>query len=172
MSSNRISAKKYKWGLDFPVRKTGNQDVLSPPGFNPSVSQSSVETSKENDPSHLIIKKAWDLALAPLKQVPMNLFIMYMAGNSISIFPIMMVGMLLVRPIKALFTLQSTFKMIEGHHAFMQKFVYFLGNIVGMLLALYKCQSMGLLPSHSSDWLAFIDPPVRLEYSGGGMSLI
>lgn len=62
--------------------------------------------------------------------------------------------------------------MIEGNHAAMQKFVYFLGNIVGMLLALYKCQSMGLLPSHSSDWLAFIDPPVRLEYSGGGISLL
>lgn len=66
----------------------------------------------------------------------------------------------------------SAFKMIEGNHAAMQKFVYFLGNIVGMLLALYKCQSMGLLPSHSSDWLAFIDPPVRLEYSGGGISLL
>lgn len=30
----------------------------------------------------------------------MNLFLMYMAGNSISIFPIMMVGMLFMRPIK------------------------------------------------------------------------
>lgn len=38
----------------------------------------------------------------------MNLFIMYMAGNSISIFPIMMVGMLIVRPVKALFTLQTS----------------------------------------------------------------
>jgi len=38
----------------------------------------------------------------------MNLFIMYMAGNSISIFPIMMVGMLIIRPVKALFTLQQS----------------------------------------------------------------
>jgi len=38
----------------------------------------------------------------------MNLFIMYMAGNSISIFPIMMVGMLIVRPVKALFTMQNS----------------------------------------------------------------
>ena len=38
----------------------------------------------------------------------MNLFIMYMTGNSISIFPIMMIGMLVVRPIKALFTMQNS----------------------------------------------------------------
>lgn len=173
MSAIRANnSKRFKWSLDFSVKKSSGQESPAPPGFNPAVSQAHVETSKENDPSHLIIKKSWDLALGPLKQVPMNLFIMYMAGNSISPFPIMMVGMLLIRPIKALFTLQTTFKIIEGNHASMQKFVYFLGNIVSILLALYKCQSMGLLPSHSSDWLAFIDPPVRLEHSGGGMSLL
>lgn len=116
----------------------------------------------------MIIKKSWDLALGPLKQVPMNLFIMYMAGNSISIFPIMMVGMLIIRPVKALFVLQQTFKVIEGTHAFGQKFVYFLGQLVNIALALYKCQSMGLLPTHASDWLAFVEPQARLEYSGGG----
>lgn len=112
-------------------------------------------------------KKSWEVALGPLKQVPMNLFIMYMAGSSISIFPIMMVGMLIVRPIKALFTIKNTFKMLEG--ASQQKFVYIIGNVVNIGLALYKCHSMGLLPSHSSDWLAFVEPPLRLEYSGGGL---
>jgi hypothetical protein len=66
----------------------------------------------------------------------------------------------------------SAFKMIEGSHAVGQKFVYFLGNIVSVALALYKCHSMGLLPSHSSDWLAFVEPQMRVEYSGGGMSLV
>lgn len=61
--------------------------------------------------------------------------------------------------------------MIEGSHAAGQKFVYFLGNIVNIVLALYKCQSMGLLPTHASDWLAFVEPQVALEFSGGGMSL-
>lgn len=112
------------------------------------------------------------MALGPLKQVPMNLFIMYMAGNSISIFPIMMVGMLIVRPVKALFATQSTFKMVEGTQAIGQKIVYCIGNIVNILLALYKCQSMGLLPTHSSDWLAFEEPQTRLEHIGGGLSLI
>lgn len=84
----------------------------------------------------------------------------------------MMVGMLIVRPVKALFATSSTFKMVEGTQATGQKFVYFIGNIVNILLALYKCQSMGLLPTHSSDWLAFEEPQTRVEHIGGGISLI
>lgn len=100
----------------------------------------------------------------------MNILIMYMSGNSISIFPIMMVGMMLIRPIKAIFSTQATFKVIEGTHAAGQKIVFFLGNMANMGLALYKCHSMGLLPTHASDWLAFVEPQSRLEYSGGGFS--
>lgn len=107
-----------------------------------------------------------------MKQVPMNLFIMYMAGNSISIFPIMMVGMLFMRPIQALLSTNSTFKMVENSSALGQKVVYVLGNFVNIALALYKCQSMGLLPIHSSDWLAFVEPQLRQEYVGGGLTLI
>jgi hypothetical protein len=32
---------------------------------------------------------------------------------------------------------------------------------------MYKCHGMGLLPTHSSDWLAFADPIARAEYSLG-----
>lgn len=152
--------------------KTYSTDLPSPPGYNQSASVIYTEMSRDTDSNLLLIKKLWDVALGPLKQVPMNLFIMYMAGNSISIFPIMMVGMLIVRPVKALFATQSTFKMVEGTQAAGQKFVYFIGNIVNILLALYKCQSMGLLPTHSSDWLAFEEPQTRIEHIGGGLSLL
>ena len=59
------------------------------------------------------IKRSWDLALGPFKQVPMNLFIMYMSGNTISIFPIMMVIMMIVRPVKTLFSVKQTFKSLD-----------------------------------------------------------
>uniref|UniRef100_T1J4X3 ER membrane protein complex subunit 4 n=1 Tax=Strigamia maritima TaxID=126957 RepID=T1J4X3_STRMM len=166
-SSNRTISKRPKWAIDFSSRGKSEKtsDLPSPPGFHSSQGQTQVESAKETDP-HLIVKKSWDIALGPLKQVPMNLFIMYMAGNSISIFPIMMVGMLFLRPVKALLSFQATFKMIEGSHAMGQKFVYLLGNIACLALALYKCQSMGLLPTHASDWLAFATPQQRMEYSG------
>lgn len=144
----------------------------SPPGYNPSVGQHHSEVAKETDQSNLIIKKSWELALGPIKQVPMNLLVMYMSGNTISIFPIMMVGMMVIRLVKALFSTSSTFKAIEGHQLMGQKAAFFLGNLVNMGLALYKCHSMGLLPTHSSDWLAFVQAQERLEYSGGGMSLL
>ncbi|XP_071879062.1 ER membrane protein complex subunit 4 [Bombus fervidus] len=171
MTAAKQNIKRSKWALDFAHKnkQEKNVDIASPPGYTPAVALfHAADSIRESDSNHLIIKRLWDLALAPLKQVPMNLFILYMAGNSISIFPIMMVGMLFIRPVKALFTLQQTFKVIEGTNASGQKFVYFLGQLVNIALALYKCQSMGLLPTHASDWLAFVEPPARLEYSSGG----
>lgn len=153
-------------------RPSSEAPLAAPPAYSTSLSAAHTDVTKNSDTSHLIMKKSWDLALGPLKQVPMNLFIMYMAGNSISIFPIMMVGMLIVRPLKLLFSTQSTFKMVEGSSAASQKLVYFFGNLVNVALALYKCHSMGLLPTHSSDWLAFVEPQTRIEYSGGGISLL
>ncbi|KAH8270202.1 hypothetical protein KR018_005511 [Drosophila ironensis] len=166
--SAKQSSKKYKWALDFNISK--NTDIPSPLGYNPNalVNQSDAASRDQR----LVIKKSWDLALGPLKNIPMNLFIMYMSGNSISIFPIMMVGMMLIRPIKAMFTTQVTSKMAEGAQGTGQRIVYFLGNIANVALALYKCHSMGLLPTHASDWLAFVQPQTRLEHFGGGVSFI
>lgn len=49
------------------------------------------------------LQMGWSIALGPWKQLPLNLLVLWMAGNSISIFPIMMVGMMLVRPVQAIF---------------------------------------------------------------------
>ncbi|XP_078059394.1 ER membrane protein complex subunit 4-like isoform X2 [Mustelus asterias] len=57
----------------------------------------------------LVEKSCWDIALDPLKQLPMNLFIMYMAANTISILPIMMVCMMAWRPIQALMSMSARF---------------------------------------------------------------
>ena len=46
----------------------------------------------------------WSIALGPWKQLPLNLFVLWMAGNTISLFPIMMVGMMFVRPVQSLFS--------------------------------------------------------------------
>ncbi|XP_017769831.1 PREDICTED: ER membrane protein complex subunit 4 [Nicrophorus vespilloides] len=174
MSSNKNMSRRMKWSLESSksnrVAISGG-DLACPPAYSTSSSISNSEVTKKTDTSHLIKKKSWELALAPLKQVPMNLFIMYMAGNSISIFPIMMVGMLCMRPIQALFSINSTFKLVEDSSAAAQKLVYLLGNFINIGLALYKCQSMGLLPTHSSDWLAFVEPQTRQEYLGGGIML-
>lgn len=48
--------------------------------------------------------------------------------------------------------------MIEGQNELLQKSTYIVGNLLCLGLAVYKCNSMGLLPTHPSDWLAFIQP--------------
>lgn len=68
--------------------------------------------SRDGQQQRLVEKRAWEMALGPLKSLPMNLFMMYMAGNSISIFPIMMVCMMAWRPLKALTATNSTFKSV------------------------------------------------------------
>ncbi|CAH0557566.1 unnamed protein product [Brassicogethes aeneus] len=166
--SSKQQNRRQKWILDNT--RTNKADLASPPAYVSSCVPQSHEVSKKTDINRLITKKSWDLALAPVKQLPMNLFLMYMAGNSISIFPIMMVGMLLLRPIQAIWATKATFKMIETN-TLGQMIVYVLGHLLNIGLALFKCQSMGLLPIYSSDWLAFVEPPMRQEYLGGGIAL-
>lgn len=43
--------------------------------------------------------------------------------------------------------------------------MFVLGNLANIALAMYKCHSMGLLPTHASDWLAFADPIERAEWA-------
>lgn len=188
MSAQKTTNRKSKWSLESIRPKTSDLNLVPPPMLSSQVQH--IETVRQSDNSHLMMKKTWEIALGPLKQIPMNLLLMYMSGNSISIFPIMMIGMMLIRTIKALFATNSVFKENEtqleqqqqqqprpnsnrnNNVSFFQKFIYMFGNIMNILLALYKCQSMGLLPTHSSDWLAFIQTPIQAEFSTGGFIFI
>lgn len=49
------------------------------------------------------------------------------------------------------------FQKLHGDQALFQKAVFILGNLVGVGLALYKVNSMGLLPTAQSDWLEFME---------------
>lgn len=64
---------------------------------------------------------------------------------------------------------RTAFKALEGNQRYLQKLTYILGNLVCLAFALYKCHSMGILPTHPSDWLDFLEPMERTEYSGGGL---
>ncbi|XP_042256898.1 ER membrane protein complex subunit 4 [Thunnus albacares] len=176
LSTRGGAARRMKWALELSLgntrsrdRQGGQGDVVYPIGYSEKpVPDTSIQETDKN----LVEKRCWDVALGPLKQIPMNLFIMYMSGNTISIFPIMMVCMMAWRPIQALMSMSATFKLLESSsQQWLQGLVYLIGNLLGSALAIYKCQSMGLLPTHSSDWLAFIGPPQRMEIMGGGMVL-
>ncbi|XP_003740438.1 ER membrane protein complex subunit 4 [Galendromus occidentalis] len=172
-SGKQLQTRKSRCVLNPAVSKTEERcgEVLAvPPGLYPNTAFNTVQVSREND-TKLIVKRSWDIALAPTKQIPMNLFIMYMAGGSISLFPLMMIGVLFLRVVKALFSINATFALISGSHSIPQKIVFLLGNLATLGLVVYKCSSMGLLPTYASDWLDFVEPAQRVEYSGGGLNL-
>lgn len=47
-------------------------------------------------------KRAWDLAISPAKQLPMQMVMVYFSGGGVQIFSMGMVAMLLSSPFKAL----------------------------------------------------------------------
>ncbi|TPX32093.1 hypothetical protein SmJEL517_g04758 [Synchytrium microbalum] len=117
--------------------------------------------------------KAWDIALAPAKSIPMNGFMLYMSGNSVQIFSILITVMMFWNGIKgvtganAVFTSfssqvtagrpQQTFNFVKDP-VFLPKLAYIGLQLVVVAMGVYKCATMGLLPTASSDWLAFKTP--------------
>lgn len=118
-------------------------------------------------------KRAMDMATAPGKQLFMTMFMLWMAGAGVHIFSIMIVGMSVFNPIKAIGSVQAYFQPLEadGLDLTQAKLTYIALNFVGLGVALYKCFTMGLLPLSSTDWVSLIEPRPITEISGGGISL-
>lgn len=68
--ANRAMAHRRKWALDLAGRRgeRGVDSLPAPPGYRASMGQVHTEASRQGDPN-LVIKKAWDTALSPLKSV-------------------------------------------------------------------------------------------------------
>jgi ER membrane protein complex subunit 4 len=98
----------------------------------------------------LKLKKAWEVALAPAKNIPMTAIMMYMSGNSLQIFSIMMVFMAFKNPIIGIMALNSAFERFETPEnrgqLFQVKMAYIGTQIMALSLGIWKVNSMGLLP--------------------------
>ncbi|OJI83909.1 hypothetical protein ASPTUDRAFT_171143 [Aspergillus tubingensis CBS 134.48] len=150
--------------------------IPDPPGFsrkttgkNNRAQQSSATSapSKPVETDTLKLKKAWEIALAPSKQIPMNAIMMYMSGNSLQIFSIMMVFMLFKGPIQGLINTNTVFAKFdtEGTRAKLLgvKAIYVVMQLVLLCLGIWKVNAMGLLPTTRSDWLAWESERQPLE---------
>ena len=155
-----------QWVLDLnslPPSKPRSGTFADPPGFtSPTAHQQA--TSKGNSkttkaartkPSQeemdtLKLKKAWEVALAPAKQLPMNAIGMYMSGNSLQMFSIMMVFMLFKAPVQALLGINQTFARFESEgkrqELLMVKAAFVACNFLALALGTWKVNQMGLLP--------------------------
>jgi hypothetical protein len=98
----------------------------------------------------LKLKKAWEVALAPVKGLPMTAIMMYMSGNSLQIFSIMMVFMAFKNPLMGLVNTNQAFEKYQTPHntgaIFQVKAVYVLCQLVALAVGVWKVNNMGLLP--------------------------
>lgn len=97
--------------------------------------------------------------MAPIKSLPMTAIMMYMSGNSLQIFSIMMVFMAFKNPIMGILATNSAFERFESptnrQKVLQVKAVYVVMQLVALALGLWKINGMGLLPTTRSDWLAW-----------------
>jgi len=85
-----------------------------------------------------------------------------MSGGGVQIFSIGILAMLLLNPIKAISTINTAFTPYTPSPSdptspslLLPKLTFIACNILTIALGLYKCRSMGLLPTGSADWLSF-----------------
>ncbi|CAK7903610.1 ER membrane protein complex subunit 4 [[Candida] anglica] len=154
------------------------KSLKSPPGYELSTDTSSTKknstiTATKKDPlqiAELKVKKAWEVALGPAKSIPMNLIMSYMTGNSLQIIPIMMTFMLLLNPLRAIFSeTNSSFRNLttpeNGTDILLAKIVFVICQLGCAGVGVWKLNSMGLIPNNRSDWLAWEDAVNVKEWS-------
>ncbi|GAA5922850.1 hypothetical protein JCM1841_003761 [Sporobolomyces salmonicolor] len=170
-------ASTSTWTLDYS-NPPPKPSVRDPPGFVPvlSVKGSAKNATAQIHPANLDSlrrQKAWEVALAPAKSVPMQAFMMYMTGGGIQIFSVMSVWFLLKQAISGILSVETVFAPFtasskskspgepaaQAQSFFQQKAVFVLCQIGLLCVGLWKCNSMGLLPTHESDWIAFRSYP-------------
>jgi hypothetical protein len=104
----------------------------------------------EAETNQLLLKKAWEAAIAPLKQLPMTGIMMYMSGNSLQMFSIMMVGMAFKNPFMGLLATNQVFERYENENTksglFVVKMAYVGCQLLALALGVWKVNQMGLLP--------------------------
>ncbi|CAD6565906.1 MAG: hypothetical protein ASARMPRED_008043 [Alectoria sarmentosa] len=169
ISSNPPPPPQWVINLNSSPRpKAKNTNITNPPGYTETGSGKRTAASSKiparkppttAETDTLKLKKSWELALAPAKALPMNAIMMYMSGNSLQIFSIMMVFMLFKNPITGIFTTNEVFRRFESEgtrkQLWLVKACYVLMNCVALALGVWKVNGMGLLPTTRSDWLAW-----------------
>ncbi|KAM4056893.1 transmembrane protein [Hirsutella rhossiliensis] len=135
-------------GFSASTPSSKKKDGSKPPSRK-APTQEEMETLK--------LKKAWEVALAPVKSLPMTAIMMYMSGNSLQIFSIMMVFMAFKNPLVGLMSTNQAFERFqtEGNTAklLQTKLVYVAMQLVALAVGIWKINAMGLLPTTRSDWL-------------------
>jgi len=114
-------------------------------------------------------QKCWELAQSPFRAMLMQGFMMWMSGNSIQIFSIIITFTSISTPLKSIFGSGKTFQPFRDGKVDVAgpRLLYCLLHFGGMLMGMWKLNKLGLLPTHVSDWIGAPPPPHALQFSTG-----
>ncbi|KAL0407874.1 UNVERIFIED_CONTAM: ER membrane protein complex subunit [Sesamum radiatum] len=148
-----------RWAVEFTDNSTSHssRDIPDPPGFTRASQEqddSALSKQKKDAEANWKAQKAWEVAQAPFKNLFMMAFMMWMAGSTVHLFSIVF------EPYK-----DNKVDLLAP------KLVFIALNLVGLGLGIWKLNTLGLLPTHVSDWVSSLPPPQEVEYSGGGIPL-
>lgn len=145
-------------------------EVSAPLGYGVQSKSSKPELKSQSQAQldQLKIKKAWEFATSPAKNIPMNLIMSYMTGNSLQVIPIMMTLMLLWSPLSAIFTETS-----RGFKAYtteknkselrLPKLVFIVCHLANAAIGVWKLDKMGIIPYREADWMDWKTPAHFIE---------
>eukprot|EP01018_Ginkgo_biloba_P013771 Gb_09592 [translate_table: standard] len=166
-----------KWAIDLSESPNSSRDIPDPPGYNRAFleldDKASGQEKKEAEATWKL-QKAWEVAQAPFKNLFMMGFMMWMAGNTVHLFSIGITFSALWQPISALQGVRKVFEPYQDARIdiLLPKVVYIALNLAGLLLGIWKLNSLGLLPTHPYDWVSSLRPAPEVEFSGGGVPFI
>ncbi|GAA0165535.1 hypothetical protein LIER_20916 [Lithospermum erythrorhizon] len=173
-----IMGSGRRWAVDFSDNSNANssRDIIDPPGFSrsaPHQDDSTLSRQKKEAESTWKAQKAWEVAQAPMKNLMMLGFMMWMAGSTVHLFSIGITFSALWQPISALQGVGKVFEPFKDKNVdlLLPKLVYIALNLVGLGIGVWKLNTLGLLPTHASDWVSSLPPAQEVEYSGGGLPL-
>ncbi|KAJ4957020.1 hypothetical protein NE237_013803 [Protea cynaroides] len=167
-----------RWAIDFTDNSTttSSRDIPDPLGYSRASQDqddSTVSRQKKDAESNWKAQKAWEVAQAPVKNLLMMGFMMWMAGNTVHLFSIGITFSALWQPINAL---QGVGKVFEPYKdskvdTLTPKLLFIALNLASLALGVWKLNTLGLLPTHASDWVSSLPPAQEVEYSSGGLPL-
>ncbi|KAI8569319.1 hypothetical protein RHMOL_Rhmol02G0269800 [Rhododendron molle] len=111
------------------------------------------------------LRKAWEVAQAPFKNLLMMGFMMWMAGSTVHLFSIGITFSALWQPISALQGVGKVFEPYKDSRVELlgPKLLFIALNLGGLALGVWKLNTLGLLPTHASDWVLSL-PPAQYSY--------
>eukprot|EP01018_Ginkgo_biloba_P006727 Gb_01078 [translate_table: standard] len=163
-----------KWAIQLSDSTHFPRAVPDPPGYDRTsleLDESASGREKKEVEATWKAQKAWEVAQAPFKNLFMMGFMMWMAGSTVHLFSIGITFSALWQPISALQGVGKVFEPYQDSRidTLLPKVVYIALNLAGLLLGIWKLNTLGLLPTHASDWVSSLSPAPEIEYSGGGI---